>query len=71
MDTDLAFKLAELPAQIAELGSSIRQWIAPRFNCSSRESGRDLKSYDHNADNPSLIKALADVRRVARRGGSF
>jgi len=25
MDTDLAFKLAELRAQIAELGSSIRQ----------------------------------------------
>jgi hypothetical protein len=37
MDADLAFKLAELRGQIAELGSSIQQleWIAPRLNCSS------------------------------------
>jgi hypothetical protein len=81
MDTGPAFKLAELRGQIAELGSSIRQlrkartgWrfgsVAHRSQAGRAGTPHELKWYDRNAANPPWIKALADVRRVARRGGN-
>jgi hypothetical protein len=77
MGMDLAFKLAELRGQIAELGSSIRQLrkagaSAQLLIARKRGAGtpHELKWRDRNAANPPWIKALADVRRVARRGGN-
>jgi hypothetical protein len=48
MNRDLAFKLAKLRGQIAELGISYGnckrpEWIAPRLNCSSLASGGELE----------------------------
>jgi hypothetical protein len=48
MNRELAFKLAKLRGQIAELGISYGnckrpEWIAPRLNCSSLASGGELE----------------------------
>jgi hypothetical protein len=79
MDTDLAFKLAELRGEIAELGSSIRQLPKSGMDSASaqlliaRKRGagtpHELKWRDRNAANPPWIKARADVRRVRNAVG--
>jgi hypothetical protein len=74
MDTDLAFKLAELQSQIAELGRFVRQLQKAAMNSTSaqlliaRKRGRagtphELRWRDQAAS-PPWIKALGDVRRT-------
>ena len=77
MDTDLAFKLAKLRGQIAELGRSVRQLQKAGMNSTSAQlliarnrgagTPRELRWRDHNAASPPWIKAASAVVRAAHR----
>ena len=64
MDTDLAFKLAELRSQIAELGRSVRQLQKAGMNSASAQ----LLIARKRGELERLVNSDGATRPPARRG---